>query len=335
MRIVWLFPDRGTIRENRADEANFWSGYRRVGGELGCVVETCSPELVDMRYAPGGRLEVFLDGAPVTPADAVFVTEFWTFPHMVRDVWSSLTVAHLLAEAGFYLPISPQWSVRANDKLLTVARLAPLLRHASVLPTARITTGRDLEERGYAGLLREIGFPAVVKPASWAAQQGIVVVRDEVELICALRLASAADLPVVVQRRLDPQRLVSYRMFGMDGEVLATRRYAPVPGHVLIGARLGGTDRWVDAPPELVEDAERVMAAVPTSFLCLDFLAEDERYYLSEIELDAGIGVQMMADHPRAAEVLRRRLASYLCGHRRWLDRPADPAPSAPPSPGE
>jgi glutathione synthase/RimK-type ligase-like ATP-grasp enzyme len=183
-----------------------------------------------------------------------------------------------------------------------------------------VNAGRDLEERDFAELLRDISLPAIVKPTSWSGMWGLVEVRDWVELRCTLRLASAADLSVVVQPKVPATRLHSYRLYCVDQQILAAHRFGTADDHVLIGPRHGGTTEWVDPPPELVEDASRIMRLIPVSYLAIDFLTDGERYWFSEVELDASVGLHML-DEPLMLEFLQRRLQSYLRDHRAWLDR--------------
>lgn len=318
--LTWIFPDRGSIKESRYDEERFWSGYRRVAASYGLTVEVCSPELVDVSLAADGSATVRVDGRRATPADTVFVTEYQAFPHMARDMWWQMTSFQAVEAAGFFLPIPPRWSAIANDKLSTAQVVAPHLARTGVLPTVRVNAGRDLEERDLTELLRDISLPAVVKPTSWAGMWGLVEVRDWVELRCALRLASAADLSVVVQPRVPEARLHSYRLYCVDQHVLGAHRFGAANGHVLVGPRHGGTSERVDPPPELVEDATRIMRLIPVSYLAIDFLTDGERYWFSEVELDASVGAHNL-DDPLMLAFLQRRLQCYVRDHRAWLDR--------------
>jgi hypothetical protein len=323
--LYWLFPDRGSRRENARDDALLWDGYRELAGQLGFGIQVVSPELIDISCDDAGRQEIYVEGRLVTPHDAVFITEFQTFPSMIGDIWNFQAIAESLRLAGFYLPVPPGWSIIGNDKLLTVAALGAHLKHGSVLPSVRLTLGRDLDERDWSRLLSDIPFPVVVKPANWSGQQGIVVVEQLAALEKVLQLASAADLTVIIQRCLDPGALTCYRLYCLGGEVLATRLYRPAPGQIFIGHSGGGESEWVTCPDPIAEDARAICARVPASFVCLDFLAEGDRYYLSEIELDASFNVRLLRS-PEAHSVLRRRFTDYLARHQAWLDGRPDGA---------
>jgi glutathione synthase/RimK-type ligase-like ATP-grasp enzyme len=319
-RLVWLCSDRGSTKENDFDRVNYRDAYAAVGAEVGCKVEFVSPELLDLGLGltNDGRIMAYLDGAHVTPADVIFVTEHYAFPSLVGDAWACTTAFAALEDTGFYLPIPPRLSLTANDKWLSYVHLAPHLHATRTIPSARIVTGRDVHMRSYRQLLADLRPPFVVKPASWGGDMGIIEVEDETELLSVLRLASAGELIVIVQPRLGPEGMTAYKLYCLDREVRFTELSLPPQGHVAGTLEMGGTEALTETPPVLLEEARRLLPHIPAAYVTLDFIHVDGVYYFVEFELDGTLTADKL-QIPTVREFLADRFRAYVRDHERFL----------------
>lgn len=233
-------------------------------------------------------------GTLVAPDAAFFHTKLITWPVNRFDYWRHLTTYAALSAAGLFTTIPVGHSLINNDKLLSA-----LQRFGGVvprLPTVRLCT------RGYgpehldwctaAMSAGEIGFPAVVKPASWGSGYGVFVASTVGELDTVLSWAATSELTVVVQPWLG-RDVVDYRVFYVDGEPyrVLTRELL---GDALAGNVVqGGLAGWTAMPEELVAPAQAVAREIGLPYVCIDFLCAEGQWWFSEIEVDgAGAGDQ-------------------------------------------
>jgi len=103
-----------------------------------------------------------------------------------------------------------------------------------------------------------------------------------------LSLAQGGETTLVCQPYLGP-RTVDYRVYLVDGEPLATLRRTPRSGAYVGNLGRGGSEAYVDLPAELAAALPYFARKVPIPYLCVDFLYDGHRYWLSEIEPDGVI----------------------------------------------
>jgi glutathione synthase/RimK-type ligase-like ATP-grasp enzyme len=84
----------------------------------------------------------------------------------------------------------------------------------------------------------------------------------------------------------------------------------------------GGTLFYTDMPAELEKSVEYFAQKLPLPFLAVDFLHDGERFWLSEIELDASI-MCPNANDPAAVQtqrdIIRARFVAYVRAHSAFL----------------
>lgn len=316
--IVWLIPDRGSERLNRDREENYLSAFRKAGAAAGIeMLGVRSAEAVDVVYAGTGRTRVYLDGSEVTPADTIFLTDLFVLPHQVQDTWTYLSLATVLRQSGFYLPMPPEVSALVNDKVASVLFAANL--GLPVYTSVRLTAGRDFRDRDLDTLTRDLSYPIAVKPASWARGAGFNVAHDPNDLAGLVSLASGTDTSLVLQPCVDADRLTDYRVVCIDGEpVVALARKTSGTGRIACLTE-GGTHAFESTPAEIVDYSRRVAGALDVPCLAVDFFFDGDQYTFSEMEL---AGMVRVPDEPeRAIEILRDQLLAFGRAHDRWMAR--------------
>lgn len=318
-RLVWLFPDRESTRNNAKWSAAFWQTYREVAEELGLSWERVAPEQVTVDALDVHDVKVYIDGERVTPEDTVFLTSLYTLAYQMGDAFTQYTLYSVLEHAGFYLPHPPELAATVNDKLATIL----LLKDSPIppIPTVRIGTGRDLIYDEYVPSIAGLEYPAVAKPAGWGSSRGVNLARDDHDVRGLLSLAQGGDTTLVFQPYLG-SGTADFRVFLVDGEPRAVLLRAPGDGALYPQFTTGAKVAWVDMPKELAEAVPYFAEKVKVPFLCVDFLFDGERFWLSEIELDGGI---ICPDHddPRAVrtqrDLIAARFSAYRDAHARFL----------------
>jgi glutathione synthase/RimK-type ligase-like ATP-grasp enzyme len=255
----------------------------------------------------------------VTPQDTLFVTSLYSLPYQAMDVFNQYTIYAVLENTGFYLPAPPKLSSIVNDKLATILYLkdSPI----PAVPTVRIGTGRDLGLALYEPALANMTFPAIVKPTGWCAGWGICMAHNLEDLRGLLSLAQGGDTSLAIQPYLG-DGTIDFRVFLVDGVPHTVARRTPPPGAYVANFGRGGGIEYVDVPDELTEALAYVADMIPIPFLCVDFLYDGERYWLSEIEPDGAI---VCPDHTspaviaRQRSIIRDRFQAYQRGHAQWL----------------
>jgi hypothetical protein len=318
-RMVWVFPDRESSRAIPKWQKAFWHAYEQVAAELGLIWTSHPPEDVAVDCMERGQPRVYVAGELVTPADTLFVTSLYSLPYQAMDVFNQYALYAVLENSGFYLPAPPKLSAITNDKLATILYLkdSPI----PAVPTVRIGTGRDLGLRLYEPVLRNMTFPAIVKPTGWCAGWGICMAHNLEDLRGLLSLAQGGDTTLAIQPYLGPGT-IDFRVFLVDGKPHTVARRTPPPGAYVANFGRGGGIEYVPVPSELTDALEYVAEMIPIPFLCVDFLYDGERYWLSEIEPDGAI---VCPDHDSPAVVQRQRsiiearFRAYRRGHTQWL----------------
>jgi glutathione synthase/RimK-type ligase-like ATP-grasp enzyme len=318
-RIVWVFPDRESQRGVGKWQRTFWSDYAEVAASIGLRWSAHAPDdiAVDGLDVSGPR--VYVAGEPVSTADTVFVTSLYSLPYQSQDVFNQYALYAVLEQIGFYLPAPPYLSAIVNDKLATLVHLqdSPI----PPIPTVRIGTGRDLGHKFYEPVLQNLTFPAIVKPTGWCSGWGICMAHNVEDLRGLLSLAQGGETTLVCQPYLGAGTS-DYRVYLVDGEVQAVLRRTPKTGAYVGNIGRGGSEEYVDLPLELAEAIPYFAKKIPIPFLCVDFLFDGERFWLSEIEPD---GVISSPDRDSAEDMritlslMQARFEAYRRGHARWI----------------
>jgi glutathione synthase/RimK-type ligase-like ATP-grasp enzyme len=316
-RMVWVFPDRESSRGVPYYHWSFWDPHVEVAQELGMSWDRHAPEDIAVD-AMDREPRVYVAGEPVTPADTLFVTSLYSLPYQSMEVFNQYAIYAVLERCGFYLPHPPYLSAVANDKLATQLHLkdSPI----PTIPTIRIGTGRDLPFRHYEPALRQVRFPAIVKPVGWCTGWGICLARDLEDLRGLLSLAQGGDTPLAIQPYLGPDT-VDLRVFMVDGQTHTVGQRTPAPGGYVSNMGRGGTAEYVPLPAELEDAVDYCAETVPIPYLCVDFLYDGQRYWLSEIEPDGATFPDdaMPSGQRRQRSIIEARYRAYQRGHARWL----------------
>jgi glutathione synthase/RimK-type ligase-like ATP-grasp enzyme len=316
-RMCWLFPDRESTRTGARWAAAFWDTYAEVAKEVDLSWERVAPEAVTVDALDPHAPKVHVDGTLVTPADTLFVTSLYSLPYQSADVFNQLALYAVLDQLGFYLPHPPELATVCNDKLATIL----FLRDCPVppVPTVRIGSGRDLVHDEYTAAIADLPYPALAKPAAWCASRGINLARDDHDVRGLLSLAQGGDTTLVFQPFLG-YRTRDYRVFMVDGRAHTVLVRAPGEGAPYAQFSTGGKLSWAELPAELAEAVDWFADKLPVPYLCVDFLHDGDRFWLSEIELDGSIMCPDPAD-PAAVrtqrELIRARFLAYRAGHAR------------------
>lgn len=325
-RFCWIFPDRSSTRQRRAEWEHYWANYTNVAASMGFSLEICSPEAIEVVSRPPEPLRVLVWGEPVRPETTVFVTDLYLMPYQVADGVAQLLTFQALELAGFYLPIPPALSLIMNDKLATHALLrdGPL----TILPSVRVQTGRDVGDHDVERLLAGLSLPAVVKPATWGTGIGVTLARTAGDVRALLTLASGAEAAMTVQPFLG-WGVVDHRVYVIDGRPQRVLTRSPAEGELVGNTARGGTARFVDLPAALEAPVRFAVERLGVPYFCMDFLYDGERFWFSEIELDGGIGRISLITQEQTEDILRARFTAYDRAHERWLASRSEPAGTA------
>jgi glutathione synthase/RimK-type ligase-like ATP-grasp enzyme len=195
------------------------------------------------------------------------------------DVFNQYALYAVLEQSGFYLPAPPSLSAIVNDKLATILYFndSPI----PSIPTVRIGTGRDLGLRLYEPALRQMTFPAIVKPTGWCSGWGICMAYNLEDLRGLLSLAQGGETTVTVQPYLGCDT-IDYRVYLVDGRPHTVLRRTPKPGGYVANVGRGGRMDFVPLPTELADALDYFAERLPIPFLCVDFLFDGERYWFSD-----------------------------------------------------
>ena len=318
-RMVWVFPDRESTRAVPKWQKAFWRAYQEEAERLGLTWTSHAPDDVAVDCLEPGKPRVYVAGEPVTPEDTLFVTSLYSLPYQSMDVFNQYAIYAVLENSGFYLPNPPSLSPVVNDKLATILYLKD--SPVPAIPTVRVGTGRDLGLRLYEPVLRDMTFPAIVKPVGWCAGWGICMAHNLEDLRGLLSLAQGGETTVAIQPYLGPGT-IDFRVFLVDCVPHTVARRTPPTGAYVANFGRGGGVEYVPVPPELTDALEYVAERIPIPFLCVDFLFDGERYWLSEIEPDGAIVCPDPNDQAfvrRQRSLIEARFRAYRRGHAQWL----------------
>lgn len=312
-RLYWFWPERTRPQSVREDEDG-WDNYRQAAEAAGLRMELIAVDDVDILADPVGP-RAYVKGEPADTQKVVFHNKLYTWPMFQTDVWRSLAVFQGLAGAGYHLLVRPELNLISNDKAATLLHLRDV--DTGWLPTVSLPT-REFKQLRVRLSEAGIDYPVVVKPASWGSGKGVIRADDEPELLMALRLASAAELTMVVQPFLAPAgELADIRVYCVDREPAGALRRTVDSGGTVANVTSGGKAELVAVPPELRERATAIAAWLDTPWLAVDFLFDGRTYYLSEVEIDAYVG-PVTAQLPGMADIMAARFRAYRAQFDRW-----------------
>lgn len=323
-RLCWLFPDRESSRTAAKWSGAFWQTYVEVADEVGLSWDRVTPEAVTVDALDPRRPKFYVDGSLVTPEDTLFITSLYSLPYQAADVFNQLALYAVLEQAGFYLPHPPGLATICNDKMATLL----YLRDSPIppVPSVRIGSGRDLVYDEYSSTIEDLPYPALAKPAGWCASRGINLARDSHDVRGLLSLAQGGDTALVFQPYLGG-RTRDYRVYIVDGQARAVLVRVPGDGALYAQFSTGGTLHYTELPVELTAAVDYVVKKVPVPYLCIDFLHDGERFWLSEIELDGTIQCPDVNSPEAVATqrgLIRDRFLAYRAGHIRRLRHPLE-----------
>ncbi len=317
--MVWVFPDRESRRGVQKWERTFWLDYARVAERIGLSWTSHAPDDIAVDGTDLARPRVYVAGQRVTPDDTLFITSLYSLPYQAQDVFNQYALYAVLEQLGFYLPAPPYLSAIVNDKLATLLHLAE--SPVPPIPTVRLGTGRDLGFRHYEQALESLTFPVIVKPTGWCSGWGICMAHNVEDLRGLLSLAQGGETTLVCQPYLGAGT-TDYRVYLVDGEPRGVLRRTPKPGAYVGNIGRGGSEEYVDLPPELADAMDFFAKRIPIPFLCVDFLFDGTRFWLSEIEPDGVISSPDRAsesDNRITHGLMRERFEAYRRGHAQWL----------------
>jgi hypothetical protein len=305
--LYWLWPERDRADGYRYDEDLYWSGYRNAAASAGLEFEVVGVDDVAIDAAPDGA-RVFVRGAPISPEDAFFHAKLYTWPQFTGDVWRYLSTSVALEQAGFWTVVPLAYNVIGNDKLLSYLDVSGLVERW--LPTVRVST-RAFTSLGRLLDVSSIRYPVAVKPASWGSGMGVVRADDLEQLDAVLRLASAAELTMVIQPWLESQTVSDVRVYCVDDEPIGALARRGEGALALANVARGSTIELVPVPESLAPVASALARRVDVPYVCLDFLTDGSTFWFSELEVDGAMSARTLRIDG-AAEILRARFAAYL-----------------------
>ncbi|MFD1369857.1 ATP-grasp domain-containing protein [Actinoplanes sichuanensis] len=318
-RMLWIFPDRESTRTAAQWNAAFWSTYAEVADELGLTWVRTAPEAVTVDATDPRAPRVYVDGVPVTPEDTLFVTSPYTLPYQAADTFNQFTLYAVLEQAGFYLPHPPWLAALGNDKMATLL----FLRDSPIppIPTVRVSAGRDLLYDEFLTACERLTYPAIVKPAGWAASRGINLAHDAHDVRGLLSLAQGGDTTLVLQPYLG-RATRDYRIHMVDGRAHTTLVRIPGDGARYPQYSTGAKLHYTSLPEELAATVDYFAKKLPMPYFCVDFLHDGERFWLSEVEPDGAIMCPDRTDPEVVRQnraIVRDRFLAYRDWHTRFL----------------
>lgn len=319
VRLCWIYPDRGTLRQRLAEDKAVWTTYQRIAADVGLKMSLHKAEAVSVEAVDGDPPRVFLDGELITPADTMLVTSMWSLPHQVQEVCNQLFVYTILEQAGFYLPIPPRLSYITTDKMATMLYLSdsPVRR----VPTVRIGTGRDAPSGHYMNALEKLSYPMFVKPAYWGMGMGVCLVHNSHELRGVVGIAGGSDTGLVVQPYLGVG-VNDFRVYVVNGKPHTVLRRIPDGDSLTANLVNGGRMEYVPVPEELVEALDYIAEKLPMPYFAADFLWDGKEFWLSEVEPDGAVGYALTREIEDVQRpLIEARFRAYLEAHAAWVAR--------------
>lgn len=216
------------------------------------------------------------------------------------------------AAEGLVVIDHPESIVRSTNKVYQAELYA---RHGIPAPRTHV-----MHEGNASDLVSLVGLPCVLKKPDGAFSLGVVKVKTPEEAATQLG-ALLAESELVVAQEFVPSGF-DWRVGILDGSFLFLCRYHMAPGHWQIVSRKGKKDRYgrveavarSEAPPGLIETAERAAALFGDGLFGVDLKVVDGRIMVMEVNdnpnIEAGYedGLLKEAVYDTLAEWFRTRL---------------------------
>lgn len=282
--LYWMCSQRDLVRVHDDYRERRFARFARACDDIGLGFEVIDVDDLVLAMDAAGRTDAYLRGAKLDRRACIFHSAIDSAPAYMADTWRHLVAFSTLEVAGFCLTAPPMQGLICNDTLLTLARIGAT--DLLTIPTFRVMTRQFGSIADYLDTSR-IAYPVAVTPAGWASGPGILRAGSESELNDILRLAGADELSMLIQPWLPGHS--HYRVYCAGARPVAAvlRR---------TGAGTPGTDpdqedppSRIDVPGHLVPPARRVAAGLAVPYVCVDFVSDGQRTWLSGIDIDAAI----------------------------------------------
>ena len=309
-RILYLFPDRGSAADATWEREAFWPVYRHAADEAGLDFGVANPEHIVLAGA-----RAYWRDERLRPDRDIVVYDVRSEPVHEVDLWSGITAARCLESLGFWLAIPLAEAVRSNDKFATAEALndSPV----PVIPSVRVTTGRDLGRLDYQRLVPDAWFPVFVKPSSWGRGLGCVRCPDRATLDAVLGLASGSGACMLVQPSVGTV-VADLRVVVVEGEIVAMYDRMPGDGSHVANVSRGGQVRERTAVPEAVRQLVGLVGdRFGLPYVCVDLLRTDRgELWFSELEADGAVSA--LFDRP---DLVKRVVGGRFRAYAERLDK--------------
>lgn len=312
--LYYFWPERGRLGTQQ-DDLKVWPAYRAAAEAAGFVLDVVTVDDIDVLSDPENASRVLVRGQAVDPGRAAFHNKLYTWPLFAADAWRSLATFAAITQAGYCTLIPQNLNIVTNDKGTTLSYLRCV--DDGWVPTLTVPT-RDI--RSMRAQLPDLGidYPLIVKPANWGAGMGVTRAVDEAGLLTTLRLASAAELTMVVQPDLsDTPEFADVRVFCVDREPIGAMRRTPARAGEVANLTLGARSEMIEVPAELHKRASAIARYLDVPWAGVDFLHHRGRYLLSEVEVDACLG-PVLLHLPGIEDILNARFQAYRSDFERW-----------------
>ncbi|GAA3221228.1 RimK family alpha-L-glutamate ligase [Oerskovia jenensis] len=220
-----------------------------------------------------------------------------------------MTLVRSLEALGFWTAIRLDDAILFNDKYATAVELAN--SPVPLIPSVRVTTGRDTDRISYQELVPDDWFPVFTKPASWGRGLGCVLCPDRATLDAVLGLASGSGACMLVQPSVG-EVVADTRIVAVEGKVVAAYDRLPSDSSHVANVSRGATVR----PRQHVEQALHELVTLvyerfDLPYVCIDVLVNARgELYLSELELDGAVSA--LFDDPEVMDrVVGARFRAY------------------------
>ena len=251
----------------------------------------------------------YWNGAPLDPARDIIVHDIRSGPVHDVDLWTSITLVRSLEALGFWTAIGLDDAILFNDKHATAVELAD--SPVPVIPSVRVTTGRDTDRLPYQEFVPDDWFPVFTKPASWGRGLGCVLCPDRATLDAVLGLASGSGACMLVQPSVG-EVVADTRVVAVEGHVVAAYDRIPTSSSHVANVSRGASVR----PRAYVEQALHELVTLvherfDLPYVCVDVLVNARgELHLSELELDGAVSA--LFDDPEAMDrVVGGRFRAY------------------------
>jgi glutathione synthase/RimK-type ligase-like ATP-grasp enzyme len=297
--LYWVRPQRDRPHEAVEQATETWEPYRAQSAASGFDFQVIDgDDIVVWRRADD--VTVYVKGQKVTRDAVAFHTKLISWPDYEKDIWRFLSTFAILRDAGYYTTIPPMCSIVNNDKLLTY--LQPWAAGLPMLPSVRLLTRHFVSLSDFIDP-DDIEYPVLVKPSCWGGGMGVLRAEDRATLEAALQLAASAEIPMLIQPWVPG--VSDWRIYCIDGEPVRAKVRSALQHRFAANVMQSGTTKVCMVPDWLLGPARQVAAGLGLPFVCVDFLANEDQYYFSEIEIDGAIG-----GTPEELEILRMRFAA-------------------------